>query len=356
MKNNLFISCLFYFLFSLSTFASTSYTVNLNGLIYEPKHTIIEQNNQPYVALSDLASMLFIGVTSEGESYHLSTATGTLSLRANYQAYTFNHTKAQLPHAPRLINDILYIPMDLLSIIGYPCSYDIDENTLSLTTLTPLSRNKELTDKHLFVATTENLEQLPSHVKAFSSEKAITTELDAALKSESYIAFTDKTLQNSVRDYFTPRLKYSPYDNMHVVFRHIDSDATPTHIDAVVSLPLEVTLTSQGLSLLIGEEVFDYPMYWATYSPAHSFTEQNISKTAETTIIRALYEYYRNTYDLRDDKYFSPFTVLSSDQTNTFKHGVYTLDSNNHEVHYDLFIHRVHPSGAMYYVIDLVKK
>ncbi len=356
MKIKILLSCLFYFLLSFTSFANTPYETTLNGLTYKTEKTIIEKDTMAYISLTDLSKMLLFNTSIKGNAYSLVTSKGTLTLQPNQMQYTLGKDKQSMPHPPVLVQDELYIPLDLISMIGYPCTYSLEDNTLDLTVLTPFSLNTDDSSKHLFRPLKENLRQLPRHLVPFSSPEFIAESIATATTQKDYVAFVDQTHYSYVADSLKSRMRYSPYNNMSVTFRKINTESLPTVIHETVTLPLLVDADASGMTLTIGEELYKYPMYWATFLPSRSLTDQDITKTGETTIIRALYEYYRDTYHLRDDKYFNPLTVISSDRTNTFSHGVYTLNADGTETHYDLKIYRVHPSGSMQYMIDLIQK
>ncbi|MEG0388994.1 MAG: hypothetical protein RR582_11750, partial [Niameybacter sp.] len=127
-----------------------------------------------------------------------------------------------------------------------------------------------------------------------------------------------------------------------------------------ITLPLKIEFSGNNLRLRLGEEKIDYPMVWATYYPKQSLTEMDLQKTFDATLMHALYEHYRNTYDLKDDKYFMPYSLISSEGTNQMLRLAYSTsfkadDSLTElETPYTLRMQRVHPSGRIHYIVDIL--
>lgn len=356
MKNKIVWVTLLSLLIVCPIFATTQYSVYLNGISYTTQHPLIEKNDTLYISLEELAIMTLSPLEHVDDSYTLTLHDSKVSLRDKFLSYSVGNEKKVLPEAPFSVDDLLYVPVTFLDDLDYPYTLDLENNIFTLEALTPYSRNVDKIDNHTFKALDESLKVLPAHVNAFCSDEAVAEALNTALLEKQYIAFMDNSSFETVYNSFNAKFSFSPYSNIQVTIREIDTQTYPNKITRTTTLPAKVKMSPHTFKLSIGDEQFDYPMIWPTFYPSKSFTDQDLTKTIDVTLMHALYEYYRNHYDLRDDIYFSPFTTVTSDRTGTMSHDAYSLSVDKVETHYTVKVYRTHPSGSIHYMIDIIAK
>lgn len=265
----------------------------------------------------------------------------------------------------RFINNIPFLssqsseePLSILDdheLLTYDYLWDSTDTKLAFTLPTPFSRNIDRPERHLYQASPRNLTTIPSHIASFGGEELLSTTLKEVMANKDYIAYVDNTHFQTVYPYMQRKLSRSPYHNIFVTFRRLDTYVYPNQVLDLVTYPVSVDFTPTHLDLTIGEDTLSYHTLWTAYYPTHSLTSFSVDKTLDATLMRAFYEYYRNLCHLRDDAYFIPFEVITNQRTNVFSHQVYSRFHDGSETPYTIRIYRVHPTGSMHYIIDILK-
>lgn len=341
------------FMFSSTCFATDTPNILLNGIPYTPNHPVVLKDGTLFMTIEDFSLMSFSSLTTNNDTYHLKAYNKELILKPNARTYTIQGKTKIFGHGPFIQNGLLYIPVDVLEPLGYNFTYDKTSATLSVNMDVPFSQNIDLPSNHITSPSEKNLKELPPHIISFESSEFFKNQLDLTVKNDAYIAYVDNTHFQAVSSYFAPKFKQSPYNNMNVTFRLLDTRVYPNKLVEAVTYPVKVDIKSDAFDIQIGNQKLVYPSLWSTYYPTHSLTSVDINKTFDMTLMRAFYEYYRNLCDLRDDKYFSSFEILTNDRTNVFSHKAYSVSLEGKETHYTIKIYRVHPTGSMHYLVDI---
>lgn len=361
MKNLVKMLVFFFIFLSTTTLqASTTYSLKVNNILYNLESPLIQKNDMLYITADELAEITFGTLTEHKGTYTLSVqgkdvlfAPNKLSFNLEGKSYTFSVS-------PFILDDKLYIPIELLNSLGYSLKTNSNTQEIFLNIPTPYSRNMDDPQEHHFIDSFYNLERLPAHLLNLSSEEVLQSAITSAVSSKQYISFLDNTNKAKLADFIRTRVTYSPYNNMKVSFRVINTHTYPNTFTDTITLPLKVSFSGDNLILYIGNTRIDSPMYWATFYPSKTLTQMDLHKSFDATLMRALYEYYRNTYGLKDDKYFQPFTLISSDRTNEMVHDAYSLSFKSddslteYESTYTVRVNRIHPSGSIHYIIDVL--
>lgn len=362
MKNILKLILLLFVLCVTPVYGNTGYTLKVNNILYNLDTPFITKNDTLYIAADGLAKITFGTLTEDKASYTLSIQDMDISITPNQLNFIANSTAHTLSAAPFLSEGTLYVPVDLLKAISYPVKIDEARKIVSIDCPTPYSRNVDTPSKHQFITSDNHLTNLPTHVVSLSDEKLVKEAIDYALDSKSYISFLDSSNKNKIADFIRSRISYSPYNNIKVSFRVINTHTYPNEIVDTTTLPLKIGFSGNNLVLNLGKERIDYPMYWATFYPKHDLNTMDLNKSFDVTLMHALYEHFRNASELKDDKYFSPFMLISSERTNEMLHKAYSTsfkfdDSlNEYESTYTIRVSRVHPSGMIHYIVDIIGK
>lgn len=330
-----------------------AYTITLNGISFSPSAPLILKDNNLFITLEDLSDMLFAPLTYSDSTYKFTANNQKIELNSQSYTYLSNSKQKTLPSSTFSTNNLVYVPVQLLEDLGYTFTLDTNTKVLSVSTITPYSRNADDPKDHSFIPSKNNLENVPSHVIDFSSHSQFQKAIDTAIQHKQYISFLDNSSFRDVYNTFSPKLAVSPYHNISITFRALDTSTYPAVIKDTITLPVSIKMTPDSFKVTIGEETIDYTGLWATYYPAHSLTDIDLDKTADATLMRIFYTYYRNRYDLRDDTYFSPYATITSDRTNVMSHGAYSLSHEELKTDYMINVYRVHPTGSMHYMIDI---
>lgn len=359
MKNYLKLICLIFILFMTPIFAQSPYTLHINDIPYELNNPLLSKNDTIYIALPQLADLTFSEITTKEDTFILNFQDKTYTFRPNQKTFEAEFKSAPFKASTFLMNEILYVPFEVFDYLN--CSYEIQKTTgvINLTCPTVYSPNSDTPKDHTYIESPYHLKNLPEHILSFTTEDSYEEMLNNPLTNKHYISFVDNSNKDKVTHYLKNRLSYSPYNNISVSYRLINTHTYPNKITDTITLPLKVDFYSNTLRLQLNDTVWTYPVIWATYYPPHSLTEMSLQKSVDSTLMHALYEYYRNEFDLKDDKYFKPYSVLTSSRTNQIVNNTYSLsykdnDSlNEYETNYTVKVQRVHPSGQIRYIIDI---
>lgn len=362
MKNKLKIVLLLFVLLITPIYAHTDYTLKVNNILYNLDTPLIHQKDTLYIAADELAEITFSLLTEKEGSYTLKLQGQEVDITANKLNFTNGSKTYTFSAAPFILEDTLYIPIDFLKNLDYPLEIDATNKVIRLNTPTPYSRNVDDPSGHQFISSTPNLTNLPTYLLNLSSAEVIEEAIQNAQSAKQYISFLDNTNKAKLADFITARTGYSPYNNIQVSFRVINTHTYPNEITDTVTLPLKVGFSGSNLLFYLGEDKFESSMYQIAFYPHASLTQIDLNKSFDATLMHALYDHYLKTYELKDDKFFSPFHLISSDRTNEMLHRIYSLSFkadnslNEYESSYTLKINRIHPSGTIHYIVDIIGK
>lgn len=358
MKKRLFLIGLLSMLFLLPVFGANTFSVILNGMAYTPQTQLIIHENTPYVPLSELENLVLATSKSLSTSRHeVKIGNNTLEFTVNGRQVKLGQQKYVLTHPILSFDQKTYVPItELLDLIQYPYTWNKDTNVLTLNAQVPYSTNSNDPTSHRFNDSRDNLKDYPKHLIAFTSPEVITQRVQEAIFQNNYLAFVDSTHINEVLSLSKEKVKTSPYNNISVKIRELGVVQDSLVLKGFKTVPLELVSTNQKLMLKIGDALVDCSNYWSAFYPSQSLTQMDMDMSLDATIMRNLYYYFRDQYDLRDDKFFTPTLTLSDLRTTTLNQEVYHLSLKNRATDYEVSIYRVHPSGSITYIIDLIKK
>lgn len=359
MKNYLKLICLIFILFMTPVSAQSPYSLHINSIPYELTSPLISKNDTIYIALPQLASLTFSELHTNEGIFILNFQDKIYKFRPNQSTFEAEFKSATLTAPTFLVGETLYVPFEIFDYLN--CSYEIQTSNgvINLTCPTIYSPNSDTPKDHTYIESIYHLKNLPEHILSFTTKDACKEILDTALTNKDYISYVDNSNKDKVVHYLKNRLTYSPYNNITVSYRLINTHTYPNKITDTITLPLKIDFYGDNLRLQLNDTVQTYPVIWATYYPSHSLTQMDLQKSVDSTLMHALYEYYRNEFDLKDDKYFKPYSILTSSRTNQIVKSTYSLsyeenDSlNEYETNYTVKIQRVHPSGQIRYIIDI---
>lgn len=356
-KRLLFIGLLC-LMFLLPTFGNQTVAINLNGMAYTPETPVIIQEQTPYVALGELENLVLATITQKSLTrYDIKIGKDTYELVVGGKQLKTAGRSIVLSEPVLSFDNKPYVPITiLLDAIDYPHTWDEDGNTLSLSVMAPYSMNSNTPSGHKFVESKDNLKNYPKHLIAFSSEEAINQKVATALSQQNYLAFVDSTHVSEVLALTKDKIKTSPYNDIKLMVRDVDFLGDQVTLKGFKTYPIRLDPSSSELAITIGDETLKCTNYWSAFYPGESLTEMDVDVSLDATLMRHFYYYFRDQNDLRDDKFFKSTLTLSNIRTTTLKQDVYTLSHEGDTTAYEVVIYRVHPSGSINYIVDLIKK
>jgi hypothetical protein len=352
MKNKFFVFLLT-LLFALPLYGVDSPRIVLNGIAYKEVHPLVEKNENLFVSKEDFMLLTYAKIESnQNQTYTIHLGSVRFTLSPHSTEVRIGRETFRLDTTLFIQEETLYIPLEVLDLVGI--SYQFENNVLSISDVIPYSQNIDRVSSHTFKEAELHLENLPSQLTIFSTEESLLKEIQTAKEDKNYLAFLDRTFQPEVHELLRQRLRTSPYNNIQVILR-VPELFEEHSISSFEVLPMTIDVFSKRLDVTIGDTLTPITSLWTTFYPHESMTSVDITKTMDVTLMRTVYEYYRNKYHLRDDTFFSPFTMVTSDRTNTLIHDAYAIE-NGQEVGYTIRVHRVHPSGTLTFLVDLYRK
>ncbi|MGL4738215.1 MAG: stalk domain-containing protein [Cellulosilyticaceae bacterium] len=356
-KRLLFIGLLC-LMFLHPTFGLQTVTINLNGMAYTPETPVMIQEQTPYVALDELENLVLASITRKSPTrYDIKIGKDTYELFVGGKQLKTPGRSIILSEPILSFDNKPYVPITiLLEAIGYPHTWDTSTGELSLTAIAPYSMNTNDPKGHKFIPSRDNLRDYPKHLIAFSSEEAIAQKVALSQRSNSYLAFVDSTHVNEVISLTKDKIKTSPYNHMNLMVRQVGFQGDQAVLKGFKTYPITLTPGTTDLTISIGNQSVKCSNYWSAFYPGESLVEMDLDASLDATLMRHFYYYFRDQNDLRDDKFFKSTLTLSDLRTTTLRQPVYTQSTSGETTEYEVVIYRIHPSGAVYYIVDLIQK
>jgi hypothetical protein len=338
------------FFLTCPVYANTDYTITLNHMTYSPERPVFSKDHMVYLALNDLTSLTYSQVKPTGSAYSLTVQGHTLTFTPNERIASIDGKTTILTHMPILLKEEVYLPIQLLEVIGYPYTLDADNQELNLSSLPPYARTSDVYKDHVFMDI--NSSTFLQELKSLVPESTALSLLTEAKRKNDYISFVDnankETLFNRIH---SELIKSKP---MRVVMRDIDLLSTSPKVSVLKQLPLTAKVTNNTLLTEIGENKITYNCVWAAYMPSDDPLKIDISKSIDSTLMRILYEYYRNQYDLKDDMHFSPVVTIHTDRSDYISYTVYSDHIQDLQHQYEIVIYKTLETDYVTYFIDFI--
>lgn len=358
MNKRLLFVGLLCLMFLQPTFAKQMMTINLNGMAYTPETPVMIQEQTPYVALTELEHLVLATLTQKSATrYDLKIGKETYDLVVGGKQLKTSNRLLTLSEPVLTLDNKPYVPIvALLDAIGYPHTWDETTGTLSLTAKAPYSMNTNAPKGHKFIPARDNLENYPKHLIAFSSITAIDQKVARAISESNYLAFVDSTHVSALIARTKDKIKTSPYNQISLMVREVDFLGDQPILKGFTTYPITLEPSGSDLTITIGDQSLKCSNYWSAFYPGESLVDMDVDASLDATLMRHFYYYFRDQNDLKDDKFFKSALTLSDIRTTTLSQPVYTLSHDGETTDYEVVVYRVHPSGAINYIVDVIKK
>lgn len=333
----------------------SSYTITLNHVAYRPSHPIVEKDGYVYLSIEDLCSLTYGTYTSSTTN---DAATYQMVLQKHRIACTLNSSKAYVDGAQKplkgtlyLQEDTVYVPLHLLELAEIDYTFDEQTNSFNFKPAVPYSTTTDSYKEHRLLEVSET--DLQGLLTPLVTNENISTLYASLKKNQQYVSLLSSYAKQNLLAALQKRLKDFP--ELEFVFRENDFLSPSPALTKLTTKPFTTKFNGDTLQLQFEDQTLSSSSCYLTFTPLSSKSGIDIDETLHTMIMRILYEYYRDYYNLKDDVNFSPITLTQMDRTNSISYAVYYNAINGSSTHYTLSIYKQLVDGRVRYVIDLVK-
>lgn len=330
-----------------TTLTQANPTLKLNNLTYTPIHPALITNETLYVSAEDLASLTYGILTSTDDTTLLTIQDKKISFTDASRYIKVDGITKMMPTSTLTHNEVTYLPITLLDTISYPYTLSENGTFLSITPLPPYSLATDTAQSHIILSTHyKTLEEIFDPLIIDTSSSAL---IHNALINNQYLSFISTTYK---KDAFARMKKMLPNDKqIKVHFRSLNTSSNTPTLSTLTTYPLQYTLDTNGLNLQLGEHKLAYTCFWSTYNPDTHTTNIDLNKSLDVMIMRRLYEYYRDQYDLKDDLNLSPIIKVQKGRSDAISYLVY-LDQPDSASEYKIIIYKESFANAINYYVD----
>lgn len=337
--------------FSFTTFAAEHPPVLiLNQMGYKPQYAPLLLKNKLYISGADLAAMTYgdFTQTEKTATLHIQSSTYTYSLEDHTMTCNkHNYTPKDSIYVSE--EQIVYFPLCILDDCSYP--YSLKDNTLHITPLLPYSLATDTPSSHHRLAL-EKTSYLDLFGKYYSEEEITALIADAKAHTD-YLSLISVDQKDKCYHELKEVASVLPQVTVHL--RHIDLSTSEPMIGQFKSTPLTYDFTGEFLALQLGDTKLNCNCFWATYNPSSNskHVEIDINKSLDVMTMRTLYEYYRDTYNIKDDLSLCPIIKVAMARADYMTNSIYFNDDTSHKT-YQVKIYRESDTKEINYYIDII--
>ena len=359
MKKSLYLFFTFLMCFIAPLYASEANkhpVIELNKLAYKPLHELQLMEDTFYISGEDLAMLTYGKYSSHEKESELVIQNKKIIYSSENNKIQIDGISKTLSHPTHLVQDVIYLPIEVLDYIEYPYNLSDNHMLLQIMPLLPYSTSTDdYTSHREFTTSSRNLTEI---LKPVMKEEAAAQELIDKCKQEaSYISLTSTTYKTRCFEEIEALLNSSQYykSEINVYLRQItNSNGTPT-LSKFDKLPLHYKFTNNGLELKIGDKAYKSQLFWSTYSPyQNDFVAIDLNKSFDAMLMREIYNDYRNRYDLKDDIDTNPVVTIQMRRSDQMRYHVYFDDAQN-PTPYQVIIYKMCTAQADNYYVDFVR-
>lgn len=330
-------------------------TIILNQLAYKPLHELQLMEDAFYISGEDLAMLTYGTYSSNEKSTELVIQNKRITYSPENNKIQIDGISKSLSHPTHLLQDVIYLPIEVLDSIQYPYTLSDNHMTLQIMSLLPYSTSIDDYTAHYTLTTScRNLtEVLKPVVKEETTSQAL---IERCRKERSYISFINTTYKTRCFEQMNELLSTDQYRNseVNVFLRQINhSDSTPT-LSNFDKLPLSYKLSNNELELKLGTKNYQSPLFWSTYSPYQKdFACIDINKSFDMMLMCMIYNDYRERYDLKDDIETAPVITIQMGRSDQMRHRVY-FDYAQNPTEYQVIIYKMTNGHTINFYVDFV--
>ncbi len=359
MKNYIYGFLLIFIVLIRPTYAAdTTYnkpSIQLNQLTYSPIHTAQRLNDTLYLSGEDLASMTYgtYEVLENGE-YLLTIQNNRILYTPNSRFIKLNSISKVLTEPTCTIHEVTYLPINVLELIQYPYTLSEDATKLSITPLLPYSTATDSPDSHRLLPT--NFKNFSEAFNLLLSEDETTKLITEAKQTKSYVSFMSTTYKNACFEAMMELSQSPTYQKRQtkVYLRQFSHHGKTPTLSGFTVLPVSYKMSQEGLNVKVGDKTYTNTFFWATYNAMNQEPLCiDLNKSLDMMLMRILYAYYREQYDLKDDLNTAPVVTIQMGRSDQMRYHTY-LDHTTTPTHLQVVIYRMTTGTSIDYYIDLI--
>lgn len=341
------------FLFCFTPLCYSSVTehppvLSLNHMSYKPQYTPILLNGTLYLSVNDLALMTYGHFHQDAETCQLVIQNHGFDYSFTTYTLTLDNHRFLPELKPYLSKDqVLFYPITFLDAIDYP--YAFEENHFKLCPLMPYSTATDHPMYHRTLPTTyTSYAQIFSPIlKPLDMEEILTT----AKQNRSYVSIISIQDKINCLPFIQKLVNESPLTTVYL--RHIDVSGKTPVLSDFEQLPLTYGFSEDTLTLHLNKQTtLPCNCFWIAYNPYQGTTDIDLNKSLDVMLMRTLYEYYRDSYDIKDNLYISPLTQITYDRSDYMTYSVYFEHDTDH-LPYEVVLYKQSTADTVTYYIDL---
>lgn len=357
MKNYIYGFFITFLIFISPTYAnnvsSNEPTLQLNQLTYIPLHKAQQLNDTLYISGQDLASMTYgTYETLEGDDV-LTIQNQSITYTPNSRFIKVNGISKTLSEPTYTLKDITYLPINVLDSISYPYALSNDCSKLSITPLIPYSTATDNPSSHrLYTTAYKSYEEA---LDTLLSESEINQLITESKQANRYISFMSTNYKKQCFEAMTELSQTQQLSKLQIKvhLRQLNYCSGVPSLSGFTTLPVSYKMSGDGLSLNLCDTQSTNNFFWSTYNPSQSEISIDLNKSLDTLIMRSLYTYYRDLYNLKDDLNTSPIITIQRGRSDQMCYRVY-LDVPTNPVELQVVLYRMTTGKTIEYYIDLV--
>ena len=332
---------------------TTAPSLTVNHLPYSPVHAAKLINDMLYLSGEDLAQMTYgtYEASTSGEILHIQNH--SILYTSDTYAIKVDGIKKQLTHPTKTIDQTLYLPVSVLELIHYPYTLSSEQKSLDITTLLPYSTATDQPASHTLFPT--SYKQFDEALSPAASQEVYSTLISQAQSHNQYISSMNTTYKTNCLAEIDEMIRSPLHSNLKTIvhFRQLDCHSGVPILSSFTTLPITYKVQESQLKLTIGTTPVKSPLFWATYNLSQTDPISiDLNKSLDAMIMRSIYEYYRDLYDLKDDLHTSPIINIKMGRSNQISYLVY-LDDATLQTQYELVIYRMTSAHTVQYYVDL---
>lgn len=327
-------------------------SITLNQLPYAPIHDAQIMNGSLYLSVEDLAALTYGTYESTDSGEKLTIQNQQITYVMNEYAVYISGIRKSIHNVPTALNGVTYLPIEVLDLISYPYTLSEDQLNLQVIPLLPYSTAiDQPTSHHLFKTTYKDFSEVLGNIM---DEASFSNLISTAKTNNCYISLMNATYKDKCFEELTQIIK-NDKRQVSVHLRQLDCSKKTPVLSRLITLPINYKMKTDGLQITMGDKTTTHSLFWSTYYP---FQEDplmiDLEKSLDVMVMRNIYAYYREQYDLKDDLNTSPIITVQTGRSEQMRYHVYLEQAIEH-TDYQVVIYRMTTGSTIQYYIDLLR-
>lgn len=325
-------------------------TIVLNHITYSPRFEPQIHEDMLYLSGDDLAALTYGRYEHTDSEDKLTVQNQKLVYTKNSTTILLDSITKTLKHPTLEVNDTIYLPLCILDELSYPYTYSEKNHSLSIVPLMPYSTATDNYSTHTTIPSSyKTFEDILTPLVDQDETSRLMNELST---NKCYISFMTTNHKSRAFEAMAPILEKQRWDGLKTMvhLRQLDTSKSLPTISTFKTFEAAYKLRENGLEFFLNGKSCPNPFFWATYKEPTSI---DINKSLDAMILRCIYVYYRDLYNLKDDIITSPITTIQMGRSDSVSYHVY-LEDGKHNPEYQVLIYKMYCSNCIHYYVDFI--